>query len=69
MIKNEIGESAGKIWETLNEKGELSIEELKSLTELTEKQLLMAIGWLAREDKIFQINPYEKDWKICPVYN
>jgi len=69
MIKNEIGENAGKIWETLNEKGELSIDKLKTLTELNKQQLLMAIGWLAREEKIFQTNPYEKDWKICPVYN
>jgi Mn-dependent DtxR family transcriptional regulator len=47
-----IGETAGKIWNLLKEKGEVNISQLPRL--LNEKSVIVhqALGWLAREDKI-----------------
>ena len=58
MITNEIGLNAGKIWSLLDEQGEHSVKELKKKLKLTDKEFSMAIGWLAREGKIFH---FEKD--------
>jgi len=51
-MQKEIGVAAGAIWHALNNKGELSLAQLKR--EAKAKALLFdwAIGWLAREDKI-----------------
>ncbi len=47
------GENAGKIWRTLRTHGPLEGEELVTLTELNERDFHGAIGWLARENKIY----------------
>jgi len=47
-----IGETAGKVWEFLNEKGESNIIQLMQGVEADAGLILQAIGWLAREDKI-----------------
>lgn len=52
MMKTDIGINAGTIWQLLSHKGELSVEELKTITERDETQILLALGWLSREDKI-----------------
>lgn len=52
MDKAQIGENAGIVWRTLENKGSLSFEELQAETKLDQLQLFTAIGWLAREDKI-----------------
>ena len=64
MIKNKIGENAGKVWESLDENGVTSLAELLKLTKLSKQELLLAIGWLAREGKIYQTEPYSKNWKL-----
>jgi len=69
MNKSEIGVNAGLIWETLDEKGPMLFTELEKQTALGEKPLIMALGWLAREDKIYQANPFEKEWEIYLIYN
>ena len=51
MIQS-IGETAGKVWEFLNEKGESNIIQLMRGVEADAGLILQAIGWLAREDKI-----------------
>jgi predicted transcriptional regulator len=48
----EFGQNAGKVWSVLNEKGPLSEVKLINTTFLNEHQLRLAIGWLARENKI-----------------
>jgi len=48
----EFGQNAGKVWSALNEKGPLSETKLINTTFLNEHQLRLAIGWLARENKI-----------------
>lgn len=55
-IVSSFGEQAGTVWRTLHEKGDLSESELLSFTQLTDKQLHAAIGWLARENKIRKEN-------------
>lgn len=53
MMENaRIGLNAGKVWRILNEKGELSMFELCRELGLTFEEVAVAIGWLARENKI-----------------
>ncbi len=47
-----IGSAAGVIWRYLNAHGDATIQRLKKETKLSDQVLLMAIGWLAREDKL-----------------
>ncbi len=46
------GQSAGKIWKTLDKHGVLTESTLKKNTRLTDKEFFAAVGWLARENKI-----------------
>ena len=53
MLQEKAGEIAGKIWETLNENGEMSGKDLKKAVKAkSEKELYLGLGWLLREDKI-----------------
>ncbi|MEG0948917.1 MAG: winged helix-turn-helix domain-containing protein [Bacteroidales bacterium] len=47
-----IGTNAGLIWAALNETNDQTFKGLKKATKLKEKELYMALGWLAREGKI-----------------
>jgi hypothetical protein len=51
-MNNEIGETAGAIWHTLNEEGPLSLATLKKQIKASDAILHMALGWLAREGKV-----------------
>ena len=55
-LTTKFGNSAGKIWKTLDEKGSLNEEELKVETRLDTDEFYGGIGWLAREDKIAREN-------------
>ena len=47
-----VGETAGRVWRLLNADGEMTLARLgKELSERPER-IAMAIGWLAREDKV-----------------
>jgi len=46
------GNSAGKIWKILSEKGTLHKDQLKEETRLKNEDFHGGIGWLARENKI-----------------
>ena len=52
MEKKRIGSNAGKVWRILYEKGELSMFTLCHELGLTFEDVAIAIGWLARENKI-----------------
>lgn len=52
MLKENIGIDAGTIWRHLSERGKLSISEIGKLTNCHDGSILMALGWLARENKI-----------------
>jgi hypothetical protein len=47
-----IGDTAGKVWQVLEGKESLSVPQLKKATGADEKVLWLALGWLARENKI-----------------
>jgi len=47
-----IGENAGKVWKALHEKGPQNLSALKKATKLDDRHLYLALGWLAREDKV-----------------
>ncbi len=48
----EIGSAAGMIWNVLKKEGEANVTQLQKKTNLPQSQFFMALGWLAREDKI-----------------
>ena len=50
----EFGMNAGKVWKTLNSLGSLTESQLIKNTRLSAKELHAAIGWLARENKIYK---------------
>jgi hypothetical protein len=50
----DFGRNAGKIWETLNSHGALTQTNLMKKTKLKDDEFYAAIGWLARENKIYR---------------
>ena len=62
MINN-IGETAGQVYQVLEKNGELTLARLKTVTKATDFQLSAAIGWLARENKV-QINQKGKSIRV-----
>ncbi len=52
MDKDLIGIWSGIIWRTLNERGKLSVQELKQATGLEFEAIYAAVGWLAREGNV-----------------
>lgn len=56
MIKNQIGNNAGIVWRALNASHcKMTTNDLKAKTLLTENEILMALGWLAREGQVVTI--------------
>lgn len=53
MDKHVIGENAGIVWRLLNNGERWEYEQLKNASGLSDRDLNLAIGWLARENKIF----------------
>ena len=51
-IVEEIGETAGAVWRTLNESGPLTMAKLLKKVDEPRDTVLQALGWLAREEKI-----------------
>ena len=62
MINN-IGETAGKIFQALEKNGETTVAKLKTATKANDFILSAAIVWLARDNKI-QINQSGKSVKV-----
>lgn len=53
MDKYTIGNNAGIVWNLLNNGKRWKYEDLKAASALSDRDLNAAIGWLAREDKIY----------------
>lgn len=53
MNKTSIGFSAGIVWRLMDNRQTWTYAELKERSGLTDSELWAAIGWLAREDKLF----------------
>ena len=65
MLIDKIGINAGLIWKAL-ESGEVNTKDLKKGTKLTEKDMYLALGWLAREGKV-KFNEVDKDLFVSLV--
>ena len=54
MMKEQIGINAGKIWQILEscELAETSINKVRKESRLSSPDFFMALGWLARENKV-----------------
>ncbi len=48
-----VGQDAGKVWHALEETQELTLKQLVEMLAIDELSVAAAIGWLAREGKIF----------------
>jgi hypothetical protein len=48
----EIGTAAGTVWQYLQDNGPVPLTQLKKETKLGDQLFFMALGWLAREDKV-----------------
>jgi len=48
----QIGEVAGVVWRTLSENGPLNTTKLVKAVNESRDVVMLAVGWLAREDKI-----------------
>ena len=58
LVKS-FGFNAGKVWKILEKEGPLGQTKLKRRTQLRDDEFFGAIGWLARENKIyFENNTY-----------
>lgn len=52
-----IGQTAGNIWRVLHDRGSQTLPGLKKSTDAPDDLTLLAVGWLAREDKLeFETN-------------
>ena len=51
-LKSEVGFTAGKIWNVLSSEGPLTVAQLKKKVTPGGEIVSLAIGWLAREDKV-----------------
>lgn len=51
-MQKTIIETAGKIWEYLNENGEVTTKKMNKDLGLSDNFTNLGLGWLAREDKV-----------------
>lgn len=68
MLKHTIGENAGTIWQLLNKESMLSIKSVQKRTCLTTKDLYLAFGWLARENKLYFFDR-SNELYVCLIYD
>jgi hypothetical protein len=64
MEKSEIEKTAGEIWRTLDDKGEMPLRRLVTSIKNDTKIIYLALGWLARENKVTIYN-YKKADYVC----
>jgi hypothetical protein len=52
-----IGQTAGDVWKVLSDRGGQTLAGLKKAVDASDDQVMLAVGWLAREDKlVFETN-------------
>ena len=52
MFESTIGETAGKVWQLLSDKGPHSPTAISKTLAIKPTEVERALGWLAREDKL-----------------
>lgn len=60
----EIGIIAGEIWHYLDQHGEVTLTELTGGIDKARDEVLMSLGWLAREGHVL-LQKADGDYKIC----
>jgi hypothetical protein len=63
MFKSQIEKNAAQIWQYLDENQVSSVFEIMKALSMEKQDVLMAVGWLARENKIYFYGE-KKDCKI-----
>ena len=53
---DQIGETAGLVWQLLNTTGPLSLTKLTKQVDAPRDIVIQAVGWLAREGKVWVEN-------------
>jgi len=48
-----IGINAGRVWKVMDIWGEVNLSTIEQLADMSEKEIYSALGWLAKEDKIY----------------
>ena len=66
MFKSQIRNNADKIWQFLDEVQVSSVFEIEKQLTMQRQEVLIALGWLAREDKIYFLGN-KKDSKIMLI--
>ncbi|RKX22408.1 MAG: hypothetical protein DRP45_11415 [Candidatus Zixiibacteriota bacterium] len=51
-MREKIGATAGKIWDTLNDGERVSVSRLPKMVEEKDVIVYQSLGWLAREGKV-----------------
>jgi hypothetical protein len=64
MMREQVGEAAGKIWHALNDFGPQTTAQLKKKLNGSSELVDFALGWLAREDKV-DISREKKTIKVA----
>lgn len=64
----QISINAGIVLQKMNNNPGMTYNELKEMSQLSDKELSMAIGWLAREDKILFLSDDDKLYLNCYFY-
>ena len=62
-LNHEVGMTAGKVWHALSTEGPLTLAELKKRVDGQGDLVPLAIGWLAREDKV-DIKPDKRTLRV-----
>lgn len=68
MDKNTIGTNAGILWRLMSNNMSWNYKELKDRSNLSDKDLWAALGWLARENKI-EFDTNSKEEKVYLNFN
>jgi len=63
-IREQVGETAGKVWHLLNDHGPQTLVQLKKRLNGSSEMVTFALGWLAREDKV-DISQDKKNLKVA----
>ncbi len=68
-VIDNFGRNAGKVWKALTTHGSLTPTSLMKTARLTEKECYAAIGWLAKENKIYTdgTNYYVGETNLTPT--
>jgi hypothetical protein len=52
LSEKEVGENAGKVWKIILKAKEITMKKLIKESNLKEENVILALGWLLRENKI-----------------